>query len=66
MSAADPLVSIVVPSWQKGRFLRRALESLLRQTYPHIEIIVQDNVSTDETERILADYAPRLTQLTRE
>ena len=61
-----PLVSIVVPSWQKGRFLRHALESLLQQTYPHVEIIVQDNCSTDETTALLAEYAPRLAHVHRE
>ncbi len=66
MSAVDPLVSLVVPSWDKGRFLRRTLESLLQQTYPHVEIIVQDNLSTDETVDILKAYAPRLTRVVRE
>src|SRR6185295_11209871 len=53
-------VSIVVPSFQHGRFLTCALESLLRQTYSNIEIIVQDNGSTDETPEILARYRSRL------
>ena len=57
---------MVVPSWNKGRFLRQSLESLLRQTYPHVEIIVQDNCSTDETPDILARYGPRLSQVVRE
>lgn len=63
MPVVDPLVSVVVPSWNKGRFLRPCLESLLRQTYPHVEIIVQDNCSTDETPDLLANYGPRLSQV---
>lgn len=63
---SPPLVSIVVPSWQKGRFLRAALDSLLAQTYPHVEILVQDNGSTDETAAILDAYAPRLAHAARE
>jgi len=63
---ALPLVSIVVPSWQKGRFVRHALESLVEQTYPRLEVIVQDNLSTDETTTILEEFAPRLAQVVRE
>jgi glycosyltransferase involved in cell wall biosynthesis len=66
MGGALPLVSIVVPSWQKGRFLRHALESLSGQTYPHLELIVQDNLSTDETVAILEEFEPRLTRVVRE
>lgn len=58
--ASAPSVSIVVPSYQKGRFLRAALESLLRQTCASVEILVADNLSTDETPGILDRYAPRL------
>lgn len=61
-----PLVSIVVPVWQQGRFLRSALESLLNQTYPRVEVIVQDNCSTDETEHLLEHYRPRLAGVVRE
>ena len=39
---------------------------MLQRTYPHIEIIVQDNLSTDETVDILNAYAPRLTRVIRE
>ena len=66
MNLSSPLFSIVVPSWQKGRFLRAALDSLVQQTYPHVEVIVQDNCSTDETAAILNEYTPRLAQIHRE
>ena len=66
MNTSLPLVSIVMPSWQKGRFLRHALESLLQQSYPHVEVLVQDNCSTDETTALLEEYAPRLTHVHRE
>lgn len=56
----------MVPSWQKGRFLRQALDSLVQQTYPHVEVIVQDNDSTDETQTILDEYGPRLACIRRE
>ncbi|MCK6473929.1 MAG: glycosyltransferase [Planctomycetes bacterium] len=66
MPDATPLVSIVVPVWQQGRFLGSALESLLDQTYPHLEIIVQDNCSTDETEHVLERFRPRLACVVQE
>ena len=66
LNRSSLLFSLVVPSWQKGRFLRAALDSLVQQTYPHVEVIVQDNCSTDETAAILDEYAPRLAQIHRE
>jgi glycosyltransferase involved in cell wall biosynthesis len=56
-----PLVSILVPSYNGATFLREALDSLLAQTYPHIEIVLLDDASTDETPAIAAEYAGRLT-----
>lgn len=52
-------VSIVVCTYNGGRFLRAQLDSLLAQTYPVAEIIIQDDGSTDDTMSILADYAAR-------
>ncbi len=47
---AAPLVSVVIPTYNHGPLLRRALQSLLDQTYPHWEAIVVDNHSTDDTD----------------
>lgn len=47
-----PLVSIGMPVFNEARFLGQAVEALLAQTYPHLEIIISDNASTDETETI--------------
>ena len=57
-----PLVSIIVPSFNQGRFIRRTLESILSQDYRPIEIIVIDGASTDETVSILEEFssAPEL------
>lgn len=62
----QPLVSMVVPSWQQGRYLRATLESLVRQTYHPVEILVRDNCSTDETPAILDEYASHLAAEVRE
>lgn len=42
---AQPLVSVVVPAFEPGEYLREAIESLLAQTYPSLEIIVVDDGS---------------------
>lgn len=51
-----PLVSIVIPSYNQGRFLRETLDSVLGQDYRPLEILVVDGASTDETVPILEEY----------
>lgn len=53
------LVSIVTPSFNQGRFLRCTIDSVLNQTYPHIEYIVIDGGSTDHSVSILESYGDR-------
>ncbi len=59
----QPLVSIGMPIYNEARFLDRALESLRRQDYRNIEILISDNASTDATGEIaqrFADADPRI------
>jgi glycosyltransferase involved in cell wall biosynthesis len=56
MNAQRPLVTIVTPSLNQGRWLREAIESVRAQTYAPIEHIVMDAGSTDETLEILREY----------
>lgn len=58
--ADRPLVSIVTPSFNQGRFIRETIESVLGQGYPNIEYLVMDGGSTDETVKILQEYGDRL------
>jgi len=51
-----PLVTIVLPTYNHGKFLDRAITSILNQTYKNIELIIVDDGSTDNTSEILDKY----------
>ncbi|WP_161888794.1 glycosyltransferase [Pontibacter russatus] len=51
-----PLVSVVCLCYNHARFLREALDSVLVQTYPNIEVIVVDDCSTDGSASIIREY----------
>lgn len=57
MNASDPLVSVIVTSYNYGRFLSGAIQSALAQTYPNLEIVLVDDGSTDDTPAVAANYA---------
>ena len=56
---AEPLVSVVVPSFNQGRFLDAALTSIFRQDVP-VEVFVLDGGSTDNSQAIIERWRPRL------
>lgn len=51
-----PLVSIIIPVKNAAKFLARCLDSILKQTYPHLEIICVDNDSNDGSLELLKEY----------
>src|ERR1044072_3241688 len=57
----EPLITVVTPSYNQGRFIRATIESVLSQDYPNIEYIVMDGGSSDETAAVARYYAGRLT-----
>jgi glycosyltransferase involved in cell wall biosynthesis len=56
-SSQPPVVSVVIPCYNQGRFLRHAIDSVLQQTYPAVEVIVVDDGSTDDTASVVREYA---------
>lgn len=52
-----PLVSIIIPSFNQGRFIRETIQSCLSQDYRPIEVLVMDGGSKDETVDVLQSFA---------
>ena len=50
------LVSIIMPSYNTGKFIASSVESVLAQTYENWELIIVDDCSTDDTETVLKPY----------
>lgn len=55
----QPLVSIIIPAFNRARLLPEALDSVLQQTYPYWECIVVDDGSTDATIAVAKNYAAK-------
>jgi glycosyltransferase involved in cell wall biosynthesis len=55
-----PLASIIITSYNYGRYLGEAIESGLKQTYPRTEIIVVDDGSMDNSRDVIAHYGTRI------
>ena len=49
-------ISVIVPNYNHERFLKERIESILHQTYPHFELILLDDASTDDSKTILEQY----------
>jgi glycosyltransferase involved in cell wall biosynthesis len=57
---AQPLVTVLINNYNHGRFLERAIQSSLNQTYPNLEIILVDDGSTDNSQEVIAKYQEQL------
>jgi glycosyltransferase involved in cell wall biosynthesis len=55
-----PIFSIIIPCHNYGRFLKRAIDSVLAQSLQNYEIIVVNDASTDDTEKIVMDYGDKI------
>ena len=55
-----PRVSVIIPTYNRADFIAYAIDSVLAQTLQDFEIIVADDGSTDETDRVLESYGDRV------
>jgi glycosyltransferase involved in cell wall biosynthesis len=58
-AAKGPVISLVLPVYNGQRFLRESLDSIFAQNFTDFELICVDDCSTDDTPKILAEYAAR-------
>jgi GT2 family glycosyltransferase len=61
-----PLASVIIPNWNGAQHLPVCLEALRAQTYPHLEVILVDNGSTDGSQRMVTDLYPEVRLLALE
>lgn len=52
----NPLVSVLIPNYNYANYILGAIESACNQTYPNIEVIVYDDLSTDNSVRVIEDW----------
>ena len=50
------LVSVIMPAYNAGKYIGKAIESVQAQTYTNWELIVIDDASTDDTRQIVSQY----------
>lgn len=57
---SSPLVSVIIPTYNRAALLCEAVDSVLRQTYRNIEVVVVDDGSTDDTTAAMEKYGDRI------
>lgn len=56
MSSSNPLISVIIPAYNAEKYLKEALESIIKQNYDPLEIIFVDDGSTDNTAKIVREF----------
>ena len=60
------MISIIIPNYNYASYIAEALDSVLAQSYTPIEVIVIDNASTDDSDKVISYYADRITYCKQE
>lgn len=56
----NPLISVIIPTYNCGKYIREALEGVFNQTYKNYEVLVIDDGSTDNTKEVLKEYEQKI------
>ncbi|MEZ7498206.1 glycosyltransferase [Flavobacterium sp. Arc3] len=56
MNIINPMVSVIIPCYNHGRYLAQSIQSVYSQTYPFVEVIVVDDGSVDDTKAVCFEY----------
>ncbi len=59
MLSPYPLVSVIMPVYNSSEYLIESIESILNQTFRNFELIIINDGSTDESEKIIKSYADK-------
>ena len=52
----NELVSVIIPLYNKEKYIKRCIDSLVKQTYKNLQIIIVDDGSTDNSTDIISQY----------
>ena len=50
------MVSVIMPSWNTGKFIAESIQSVIDQTYKNWELLIVDDCSTDNTDQVVASF----------
>jgi glycosyltransferase involved in cell wall biosynthesis len=58
-----PIITIITPTFNQGKYIDRTIQSVIKQDYPHVQYIIVDGGSTDNTSEILNKYKDKIDKI---